>query len=261
MLKWALTAGHLATLWELYLLVMALSWATFLLTLLWLVYVAIEPMIRRNWPDALISWTRLHTGRLRDRLVASHILAGLVAGLIFRMLYIALWSAGNTFSGVQRLQLTPDIESLNLDSVRYLFGCLFRALEWGAFSTAGFIFLVVLSRSLIRRVWLADLVVTLPIVTSLAGERIEIWLVFAPVLSSGSLWLLRRFGLLALVVSQLAWLVIQSLPVSVISWYANYSLITLSIMAVIGAWALSATLTQRSRYALSRSSTAHELER
>ena len=74
MMKWVFTGGHVGTLWELYLLIMALSWAAFLSILLWLVYLAIEPFVRRHWPDALISWTRLHTCRFRDPLVASHIL-------------------------------------------------------------------------------------------------------------------------------------------------------------------------------------------
>src|SRR5205085_11017308 len=113
MLKWLFTAGHVATSWELYLLTIALSWATFLMMLLWVVYLAVEPRIRRNWPGALISWTRIHTGRFDDRLVASHILVGLLAGLIFRGVDIAFWAAGNAFSGLRKLQLSPDIESLD----------------------------------------------------------------------------------------------------------------------------------------------------
>ena len=45
----------------------------------WLFYMAIEPYVRRNWPEALISWNRLHSRKLRDPLVASHVLAGLAA--------------------------------------------------------------------------------------------------------------------------------------------------------------------------------------
>jgi hypothetical protein len=51
-----------------------------------LFYVAIEPYVRRNWPESLISWTRLHNGQFRDPLVASHILAGLAGGSIFERL-------------------------------------------------------------------------------------------------------------------------------------------------------------------------------
>jgi hypothetical protein len=50
--------------------------AVFLASLFWSLYIAIEPYVRRHWPDALISWTRLQAGRVRDPLVASHVLAG-----------------------------------------------------------------------------------------------------------------------------------------------------------------------------------------
>jgi hypothetical protein len=49
-----------------------------LAVLLWLAYVAIEPSARRYWPDSLISWNRLLSGKLRDTLVASHVLGGFV---------------------------------------------------------------------------------------------------------------------------------------------------------------------------------------
>ncbi len=41
-----------------------------------MLYLALEPYVRRLWPDALISWTRLLGGRLRDPL------AFLVLGLL-----------------------------------------------------------------------------------------------------------------------------------------------------------------------------------
>ena len=54
---WVFTAGHAATAWEFGLLVMGLSWAGFEAAIVWLVYIAVEPYVRRNWPDSLISWT------------------------------------------------------------------------------------------------------------------------------------------------------------------------------------------------------------
>jgi hypothetical protein len=37
-------------------------------------YMALEPVVRRRWPEVLVSWSRLLAGRLRDPLVGSHIL-------------------------------------------------------------------------------------------------------------------------------------------------------------------------------------------
>ncbi len=46
----------------------------------WLLYVAVEPFVRRFWPRTLISWTRLMRGRLRDPLIGQDVLLGVLAG-------------------------------------------------------------------------------------------------------------------------------------------------------------------------------------
>ena len=52
--------------------------------LLGFLYLAVEPFVRKHWPDALISWLRVVGGRLRDPLVASHVLVGVRRGWWFR---------------------------------------------------------------------------------------------------------------------------------------------------------------------------------
>lgn len=47
-----------------------------------LYYFALEPHIRRLWPETLISWTRLVSGRLRDPLVGHHVLLGMSLGVV-----------------------------------------------------------------------------------------------------------------------------------------------------------------------------------
>ena len=49
---------------------------------LWIFYLALEPTVRRFWPEGLISWTRLVSGDWRDPLVGWHILAGVACGVI-----------------------------------------------------------------------------------------------------------------------------------------------------------------------------------
>lgn len=47
----------------------------------WVVYIALEPIARRRWPDLLVSWNRVLMGRFRDPLVGRDLLIGAVAGL------------------------------------------------------------------------------------------------------------------------------------------------------------------------------------
>lgn len=46
----------------------------------WVSYIAVEPIIRRVWPHAIIAWSRLLEGRWRDPLVGRDVLIGILAG-------------------------------------------------------------------------------------------------------------------------------------------------------------------------------------
>jgi Protein kinase domain len=52
-------------------------------------YVALEPWVRRRWPELLIGWSRLLAGNWRDPMVGSDILLGLAAGVAHAMLALA----------------------------------------------------------------------------------------------------------------------------------------------------------------------------
>lgn len=47
---------------------------------LWVLYLALEPYARRLWPDGLLGWTRLLSGRVRDSRVGREILYGVAFG-------------------------------------------------------------------------------------------------------------------------------------------------------------------------------------
>jgi serine/threonine-protein kinase len=44
----------------------------------WVMYLGIEPYVRRRWPHRLVAWTRLLDGRFRDPLVGRELLLGLL---------------------------------------------------------------------------------------------------------------------------------------------------------------------------------------
>jgi predicted Ser/Thr protein kinase len=55
----------------------------------WLLYIALEPHIRRIWPETMIGWSRLLAGGVRDPLVGRDVLVGVLVaiggGLIFAL--------------------------------------------------------------------------------------------------------------------------------------------------------------------------------
>ena len=62
---------------------LALLWAA----IAWVGYLAVEPNFRRYWPRQLVSWSRLLEGRFGDPLVSRHVLIGLLAGLLFYLIF------------------------------------------------------------------------------------------------------------------------------------------------------------------------------
>jgi len=84
--------------------------------MLWILYLALEPYVRKRWPETIISWTRALAGRFRDPLVGRDILLGCLLGVATRAL----------LNAPRWLGLDPRRpESFNLSSLtstRHLFG-------------------------------------------------------------------------------------------------------------------------------------------
>jgi serine/threonine-protein kinase len=50
------------------------------------IYMALEPDVRRRWPETLIAWSRVLSGRLSDPLVGRDVLLGILVGIAHRLL-------------------------------------------------------------------------------------------------------------------------------------------------------------------------------
>jgi hypothetical protein len=57
--------------------------------LLFAMHLAVEPAVRKYWPDSLLGWTRLLQGRLVDPQVGRDVLIGLAAGALMQALMTA----------------------------------------------------------------------------------------------------------------------------------------------------------------------------
>jgi hypothetical protein len=70
-IRWLCSAHHLPVTAEFVNLTWGLSSALYWTALCWVLYMALEPYVRRRWPQCLITWTRVLSGGTRDPLVAS----------------------------------------------------------------------------------------------------------------------------------------------------------------------------------------------
>ncbi len=74
-------ADHVPTVWgELGILYMTFARSLIPALFIGLIYIALEPFVRRYWSELLISWNRLLNGEFRDPLIGRDVLFGLILG-------------------------------------------------------------------------------------------------------------------------------------------------------------------------------------
>ena len=222
-------------------LVLALTRATALAVAAWLLYVTLEPTIRKNWPTALMAWTRVLAGRWRDPMVGRSVLAGLLAGIGTALLFwLGIEAARHGWLVTPRL----DPSWGNFSAAQDTRGVLFLILTGITLPIVmGFMYLLLLVflRSVVRRMWLA-LVLVLLILPFLdfdnrSVEALPWTLVAGYVRAVLIVVLFARFGLLAVIVCLSADMILGFSPLTsdLSTWY---SFATYIPAAVLGAMAL-----------------------
>lgn len=184
-------------------------------------YVALEPLVRRQWPAMLISWSRLLAGRAFDPLVGRDVLVGSAAGALVGAV------VQHGVHATSRLGGGPG-NGPNVFQVGRLAGGLRRFLERIPMSIAlGFIailFLLAL-RLVLRREWLASgvFVAILAALTAVGNGGTPAAFAIGLIIWSGVTWMLVRQGILAvvtaLVVLEVA-VATSSTPGALTSWAA-----------------------------------------
>jgi serine/threonine-protein kinase len=243
MLTWAFLTSHVASDSELALLLFGASIALFLAGVCWLLYVALEPLIRRRWPDSLIAWTRLLSGRLSDPLVGRVLLAGALLGVFGAISGEALQLARRAF------EATPPIPPLPWDTT--LVGP--RAVAAHLFNPAVAMFfalaeamLFFLLRAVLRKEWLAAAVFVLffAVPSFLNGGLISG--AFVLVAAAAEIFVFVRFGLLAWVFANYFGHCLQfPLTTDSSAWYAGTSLLVLLVLAAIAVYGFRIALAGR----------------
>ena len=69
--------------------------------LMWTIYVALEPYVRKHWPQVLVSWTNLLAGRVADPVVGRDVLLGAALGVVWALLVrvVDSWSGERELMG------------------------------------------------------------------------------------------------------------------------------------------------------------------
>lgn len=241
---WVAGESHVPTLWEVGLFVMFVSWALFVSGLLWLLYISLEPFVRRRWPGSLISWTRLLSGSFRDPLVGRDVLVGCVLGVVAVLLFFLTYPAAS-WLGVPQAQ--PYVGPLRIFlGARAVVALASRSVVSPVFFALAMLFILFLLRVLLRSEWAAVvlfvLILTAP---DVLGSDSPLLIGIADVLSYGAvLFVLARFGLLAVVVSFEFGTVLQWFPITteLSAWYSGIGMTGVCLLLGLTAYAFYTSL-------------------
>jgi len=208
-----------------------------------LLYLALEPFVRRRWPTALISWSRVLTGRLRDARVGRDVLLGGTAALacdVVTRIGEALLGEAAAIEGVRRVSMGFMSPWSALSQVVHVSGDAFMI-------TMALTLTFALLRSLLRLTWLASGVGVVAIFLLQSGMQIsspaDLIGLGQPVLF---VWLLTRYGLLAAAVLMWAGLIVNNLgPRATAPWEVHATVVAVLTLVVVALWAWRQALADR----------------
>jgi hypothetical protein len=205
-------------------------------------YLAMEPWGRRLWPHAMITWSRVLTGRWRDQQVGRDILIGLLASIGFCLLFrladfnlIRMRGAPATFSGIPNTENNFFYHLLigHFSAITGMLHALLTGFGGALLLTAG----LLVFRAFLRNKWLA----AVPFIALIAPPGIYgHWTTALIHLLSALLvvWTIYRFGFFVWAVTQTGTaFILLILTTDFTAWYGALSLaavVVVSIMALVG---------------------------
>ena len=204
----------------------------------WLLYIAIEPFIRRLQPSSLVSWSRLLAGRVSDPAVGRDVLVGLtLVALQGFVLVISIWVLGLTRLGIPAFAFASG--ETPMATPTFVAGVI-RLPVVTLGSTLGFLLIYVVLRWMLGRfdrgapllLWVAVFLFMFG-AFSTTGLEILGLVTFAAISATASTYLAVRHGLLAfatfMYISQVSLLTVITLDPT--SWYFPPTAIFLLLVA------------------------------
>lgn len=235
MLLWLCRGHFVPALDTIGLFVLAMSTALFLSGLTLVLYLALEPYIRRNWPQTIISWNRMLMGQFRDPLVGRDILYGTIFGLLLVLIY------GVRQILMMRAGAPPAFysESFVMGGRSALGAWLIHVPLAIQFTLIAFFLLFVL-RTLVRKQWLAAIlfVALWTTVKVLVTDYPMIDLPLQLLIYTPLVIVVFRFGLVALATGMVVADVLLNAPLTMdfSAWYASTGVLVLLSVAAIAGW-------------------------
>ncbi len=227
---------------ELDIIVSSLGRAMVLAASFALLYVAVEPYVRRRWPDRLISWTRLMAGKWRDPMIGRDILIGITIGLGEASLASHGEWMVSLFRGDSPEPLAGEIPVLGTPGagIAHFLGSVAGGIVWALTLMTVLMVLTIL----LRRRWLAVAALYTIVLIGFSFASSDPWLFPALMLISGLITLnTARFGMLSIAAMHLAFSATFLAPLpDAFAWYTARGLTTVVLLLALTIWAFYTSL-------------------
>ena len=237
---WFFGAHHVPNFDERVLFIEFLAWGITWSSFLWVLYIALEPYVRSRWPVTLISWSRLLAGGFRDPLVGRDILVGCFLAPFSAALERLGWLVSSW------LHYPPPQPSSGPESVflgaRMIAANVAQWFMFAPFVWFAALFVLFLLRVLLRKEWAAA--VAWVVLFSVLGGTGPTGLVITVIFSCLAVFVMIRFGLLALVINEIVFNIVQCFPLTTqgSAWYAGIGLTGILLIVAMAAYGFYTSL-------------------
>ena len=236
-LNWALLAHHTSSFFEVVFLILSVSVGLFFASFTWLLYVALEPYVRRHWPDTIISWTRMLQGKFHDPVVGRDVLLGALFGVSSSLLEHQQYLVEKFFGKVPGHPV--DFALYSLEGIRGSLATLLTQATSALTGALVIFFLFFILKLLFRKNWLAATAMALLYcIPSLGATNPLIDALFTAPFILAYLFLLQRFGLVCLAALVFTDQIANSMPIvmPLSAWYAEGGVIAIAAILIISAY-------------------------
>jgi serine/threonine-protein kinase len=237
MIIWLLEASHIFGRAEVLIFEVGLAQALWQATIAWLYYMALEPYIRRLWPQTLTTTGRVLEGRLRDPVVGRDLLVGIAVSMIanFVILFQVQLPTWLGWSLVPPVNVDPHV----LRGPRSVLSFFFEAQIAAVQITLFLALLLFLLRLLLRRQWLANaaFVALYTGIFVAASPFPGLTWAFAPAVLAVVVWVVTRFGLLAMIAFVFSSWLISNIPLTFEPvWYRDYGFFAMAMVLALAGY-------------------------
>jgi serine/threonine-protein kinase len=200
LLIWAISGKHVPTSHEFILLFEHIAWSLLWGAAIWAVYISVEPYVRRHWPHAIISWSRLLAGGLRDPLVGRDVLVGVLFGAASAALGYGSTVFEYRYGGMPVSSAFLD----NLLGANHTIALALLAVPNALIQMLVAFFILFLLRAILRKPWLvgAAFILLFTFIGAIGSSTPQIDIPLAAVGSTVVYFVLTRFGLVAFLVGE-----------------------------------------------------------